>query len=1095
VPETIATRGSGVRSLKESLLEAWQQHNAVRLALAATLVCAASFAGAELASRLRFPHEGTAIVFPSYAVLTAVLLLSSPRHWWLFLLASWLGHYLPHLSRWPNTWVLGTEIANFTKAAAAAIGIRFFCKGVPRLDSLQRAAIFLAFAVFLGPAIGAFIGAGVVVHHQAQTDYWLSWRAWFLSNALTGAMLLPAFLVTLVRGRTWLRAASRIRLIEGGTLLLSLIIVSMCAFLLPLETAIGIPASLYVPFPILLWAVARFGFGGASLAVLIVASIAVAAAVSGLRPFPPTTEDLLSLQSFLIIASIPLLLLGAVIEERGQAKDQFLKAFRSSPSPIVIARQRDCCIIDVNECWEELFGYRREEAIGKTASDLGIYKCDADRESFKDAWTGGRPVRDFEMSVLTRASGERQVLISVEADEIGGEPCLILIVRDVTERKQAEEGLRNIAAGVSATTGKTFFRSLVEHISRVLQVDYAYVCEMFDKGDRARTLASYAGGKEVENIEYPLADSPCEQVLKLGHAVYPQGVKAKFPLDELLQSMPVEGYLGVCLKNSSGQPLGLMAVMSSRPLENVERAQTILSIFAARASAELERKQAEDMLRLREQDLRNSEERYREVVESQTDLICRFREDTTLTFVNEAYCRFFHRTREQLIGRKFLELVPEGSRSAALGTITALARELQPIAVEHEVILPDGRIGWMHWVNYAIVRPEGRVTEFQAIGRDVTQRRKAETALRESEERLRQMVEGVQDYAIFMLDLDGCVITWNTSAERITGFRADEIIGRHLSRFFRPEDVANGLPQKALDQARASGRSDMEGWRIRKDGTRFWASGIISVVKDDKGALRGFVKITHDLTERRNAEQALSESRRKLQLQKDQLQTLAGRLITAQEDERHRISRELHDDIAQRLCVLALRLHTVGRELPENAAVVRENIRAAQRFTDEIAMDVHQLSRELHSSRLRNLGLRRALDSWCQEMAAQHGIAVQVTMDDVDDLPSDIVLCVYRVVQEALNNAVKHGNAQQVSIDLARDSSGVRMRICDAGRGFDPEVAANGIGLASMRERLRFIGGDLTVKSAPGRGTELVAEIRFGAKSPPAPALTSVSRS
>src|SRR5678815_1410473 len=117
VPETIATRGSGVRSLKESLLDAWQQHNAVRLALAATLVCAASFAGAELASRLRFPHEGTAIVFPSLSLLTAVLLLSSPRHWWLFLLASWLGHYLPHLSRWPNTWVLGIEIANFTKAA------------------------------------------------------------------------------------------------------------------------------------------------------------------------------------------------------------------------------------------------------------------------------------------------------------------------------------------------------------------------------------------------------------------------------------------------------------------------------------------------------------------------------------------------------------------------------------------------------------------------------------------------------------------------------------------------------------------------------------------------------------------------------------------------------------------------------------------------------------------------------------------------------------------------------------------------------------------------------------------------------------------
>jgi signal transduction histidine kinase len=218
-------------------------------------------------------------------------------------------------------------------------------------------------------------------------------------------------------------------------------------------------------------------------------------------------------------------------------------------------------------------------------------------------------------------------------------------------------------------------------------------------------------------------------------------------------------------------------------------------------------------------------------------------------------------------------------------------------------------------------------------------------------------------------------------------------------------------------------------------------------------------------------------------------------LITAQEDERQRISRELHDDIAQRLCVLALRLHTLGRELPEKASAVREHVRAAQRFTDEIAMDVHQLSRELHSSRLRNLGLRRSLESWCHEMSVQHGVTVHVTMNEVDDLPSDITLCVYRVVQEALNNAVKHGNAQQVSVDLVRDSTGVRMRIRDGGRGFDPEVAANGIGLASMRERLRFIGGDLTVKSAPGHGTELVAEIRFGTKNPSVGTLVSVSGS
>jgi len=281
---------------------------------------------------------------------------------------------------------------------------------------------------------------------------------------------------------------------------------------------------------------------------------------------------------------------------------------------------------------------------------------------------------------------------------------------------------------VAAKIGETFFRSLAEHISRALQVEYTFVCEVLEGNSRARTIASHFDGGEINSIEYDLVDTPCEQVLRHGMYACPRDVKVAFPRDLLLQVMEVEGYLGICLKDSAGRALGLMAVMTRKPLLDMESTQATLSIFAVRAAAELERKQAEDRLRSREQDLRMSEERYREVVESQTDLVCRYLADGTLTFANEAYCRFFGYPREKMIGRKFLEFIPENVRASAAASIERLKKERLPLEGEHEVIRPDGSVAWQHWLDYAIIGPDGEAIEFQGIGRDITDRKRAEEA-------------------------------------------------------------------------------------------------------------------------------------------------------------------------------------------------------------------------------------------------------------------------------------------------------------------------------------------------------------------------------
>src|SRR5439155_543130 len=157
----------------------------------------------------------------------------------------------------------------------------------------------------------------------------------------------------------------------------------------------------------------------------------------------------------------------------------------------------------------------------------------------------------------------------------------------------------------------------------------------------------------------------------------------------------------------------------------------------------------------------------------------------------------------------------------------------------------------------ALRSADGALLGFAKVTRDLTGRHRAEQALRETEERFRLLVEGVKEYALFMLDPTGRVVSWNAGAERIKGYRADEILGRHFSRFYPPDDVAQGRPEWELERAVRDGEFEDEGWRVRKDGSRFWANVVITPIRDAQGALVGFAKVTRDLTELRRAEAEL----------------------------------------------------------------------------------------------------------------------------------------------------------------------------------------------------------------------------------------------
>jgi PAS domain S-box-containing protein len=366
-----------------------------------------------------------------------------------------------------------------------------------------------------------------------------------------------------------------------------------------------------------------------------------------------------------------------------------------------------------------------------------------------------------------------------------------------------------------------------------------------------------------------------------------------------------------------------------------------------------------------------------------------------------------------------------------------------------------------------------------------------EAALRQSEERFRLLVEGVQDYAIYSLDLNGVITSWNSGARRIKGYVAEEVIGQNFSRFYRPEDIERGLPARVLQIARDEGHFQGEGWRIRKDGSQFWSSVVITPLRDRAGNLIGFSKITRDMTERKVLMDRIQQHAEELEKTQETLRRLSGQLLQVQDDERRRLARELHDSAGQILAALNMNLESLQESVKDQIApILTQRLAESIRLTNQVIKETRTLSYLLHPPLLDEAGLRDALHWFVGGFIERSGIQTELEISpDFSRLPRELEIAIFRIIQEGLTNIHRHSGSPKASIHLALDPHEVFLTITDQGRGILPEAAPEepkrgrklGVGIAGMRERVLQLGGRFEIAAGnPGTIVQAVFPLPDG---------------
>lgn len=727
--------------------------------------------------------------------------------------------------------------------------------------------------------------------------------------------------------------------------------------------------------------------------------------------------------------------------------------------------------VDANPALARMHGLDTPEELIRRFKDISreVYVDPAQRQEFKDLIEAQGFVRGFEHQIFRRDGSKIWVSVNARGvrDEHGEIRYYEGTVQDISERKLAEArsaAFATLARKLSGASTQIETGRIIAETARELFDWDSCNLDLYDAdNDLVHPILNVdtIAGQQVDITADCVDRKPTargRRVIDHGPELLLREEPIQFdndtiPFGDMLR--PSASLMSVPIRHAT-KIVGLLSIQSYTPRAYNAAALNDLQSLADYCGEALNRIHAEESFF-------ESEERYRDLVENSRELICTHDLNGLILSANTAAAENLGYDLNDFVGKKNIRdiLAPSVRHQFA----DYMAKLLEAGATSGTMIVQTSSGERRLLEFYNSLRTVGVSSPVvRGMARDITERRRAEKALRDSEERYRELFENAKD-AIYVHDLSGRYTSLNLAAEKLTGYSRDEIIGKHFSNFVAPRDlkyVRKNLCKK-LD---AEGETTYEVDIVTKDRRRVPVE-IISRLIYENGQPIGVQGTARDITERKRAQEAL--------------QVYSRRLIEAQEAERQSLARELHDEIGQVLTAVRINLQTVQSSCQNDAALphVEESIV----IVDEALGRIGDLSLELRPSLLDDLGLASALRWYVDRYGQRTGIVAEVLcgFEGRGRLPRELETECFRIAQEALTNVARHAHATRVSVQLEGGVEKLLLIITDNGIGFDTErlfqtaSSASTLGLRGMQERALAMNGHTEINSSPGKGTQIRA--------------------